>query len=160
MSKVRTLLTGAALAGALITSMAAAPAAMASTADASAATVAVQQAQSSSKHFFGPYYSGYGRGENFGHRSYFKGYYTKDNSGRYWFYGDVYDRDHDRQYTYVWYRWHDRSGSHTKVFKTSGEAHFNKFGGFRKSNGFDGFDFRVCEGGNSSDDCGDWGDAF
>ena len=39
-----------------------------------AVTAAAQQAQSSSKHFFGPYYSGFGRGENFGHRSYFKGY--------------------------------------------------------------------------------------
>jgi hypothetical protein len=41
MSKVRPLLAGAALVGALATSMAAAPAAMASTAGASATTVAV-----------------------------------------------------------------------------------------------------------------------
>ena len=36
----------------------------------------------------------------------------------------------------------------------------DKFGGFRKSNGFNDFDIRVCEGTNSSDDCGRWGDAF
>ncbi|SNT26040.1 hypothetical protein SAMN05216276_103116 [Streptosporangium subroseum] len=161
MSKVRTLLAGTALAGALAATMAAAPAAMASTPTAATvATAAAQQAQSSSKHFFGPYYSGFGRGENFGHRSSFKGYYTKDGSGRYWFYGDLVDRDRDRQYSYVWFKWHDRSGFHAKVFKTRGNQHFDKFGGFRKSNGFNDFDIRVCEGTNSSDDCGRWGDAF
>ncbi|WP_449062565.1 hypothetical protein [Planomonospora algeriensis] len=128
---------------------------MASTAGAGAAA---QEAQSS-KHFFGPYHSGFGKGESFGERSYFKGYWVKDG-GRYWFHGDLFDRDHDRSYSYVWFKWHDRSGYHTKVFKTFGHSHYKSYGGFKKSRGFDDFKIRVCEGTNKFDDCGRWYDAF
>ncbi len=161
MSTTRTLLAGAALAGSLLAGIAAAPAASAaaSTGTAAAATAATQQAQTSGKHFFGPYYSGYGRGEDFAHRSAFKGYWTKDN-GRYWFYGDLFDRDGDRSHSYVWFKWHDRFGFHTKVFKTRGHGDIDHFGGFKKSNGFDDFKIRVCEGTDKFDDCGRWGDAF
>ncbi|MFI6506585.1 hypothetical protein ACIBCT_03190 [Streptosporangium sp. NPDC050855] len=160
MSMIRTALVGATLAGSLAAGVAAAPASTASTAPASTASAAVvQEAQASGKHFFGPYHSGFGRGESFGKRSYFKGYWTKDG-GRYWFYGDLFDRDRDRDRSYVWFKWHDRFGSHTKVFKTSGRSHFHRFGGFKKSNGFDDFKIRVCEGDDKFDDCGRWGDAF
>ncbi|WP_326646443.1 hypothetical protein OG884_17620 [Streptosporangium sp. NBC_01755] len=155
MSTTRALLAGAALAGSLLAGVAVAPAAMAS---ASTAT-ATQQAQTSSKNFFGPYYSGFGQGEDFGHRSYYKGYWTKE-SGRYWFYGDLFDRDRDRSYSYVWFKWHDRFGSHTKVFKTRGHSDIDRFGGFKGSSGFDDFKIRVCEGTDKFDDCGRWGDAF
>ncbi|WP_030915941.1 hypothetical protein [Streptosporangium amethystogenes] len=151
MSTKRALLAGAALAGSLLAGVAMAPAATASTAP--------QQAQTFSKHFFGPYYSGFGQGEDFGHRSYYKGYWTKED-GRYWFYGDLFDRDHDRSYSYVWFKWHDRFGSHTKVFKTLGHGDVDRFGGFKKSSGFDDFKVRVCEGTDKFDDCGRWGDAF
>jgi hypothetical protein len=161
MSTTRTLLAGAALAASLLATVAAAPAASASAAASTAgsAAVATQQAQTSSKHFFGPYYSGFGRGEDFAHRSSFKGYWTKDN-GRYWFYGDLFDRDRDRSHSYVWFKWHDRFGFHTKVFKTFGHGDIDHFGGFKKSNGFDDFKIRVCEGTDKFDDCGRWGDAF
>ncbi|WP_433251494.1 hypothetical protein ACQPYK_06110 [Streptosporangium sp. CA-135522] len=154
MRKIRTLLTGAALAGSLAAGLAVTPA-QAATAGASAA----QQVQGPSKHFFGPYYSGFGAGEDFGHRSYFKGYWYKDG-GRYWFFGDLFDRDRDREYSYVWFKWHDRSGYHTKVFKTFGHQRFAGYGGFRRSGGFDDFKIRVCEGRDKFDDCGGWGDAF
>ncbi|WP_326819902.1 hypothetical protein [Streptosporangium sp. NBC_01756] len=154
MGKTRTLLVGAALTGSLAAGLAVAPA---QAATAGAATV--QQAQSPQRHFFGPYHSRFGGGENFGHRSYFKGYWYKDG-GRYWFFGDLFDRDRDRDYSYVWFRWHNRSGFHTKVFKTFGHRHFSTYGGFKKSSGFNDFKIRVCEGDNSFDDCGNWGDAF
>ena len=160
MSKIRTALVGAALAGSLAAGVVAAPSAMASASKSSnGSAVAVQETQASSKHFFGPYYSGFGGGESFGRRSYFKGYWTS-SGGRYWFYGDLFDRDRDRQRSYVWFKWHDRFGSHSKVFNTFGNSGFNKFGGFKKSNGFDDFKIRVCEGRDKFDDCGRWGDAF
>ncbi|MEV8638551.1 hypothetical protein AB0395_43540 [Streptosporangium sp. NPDC051023] len=152
MSKIRTLLVGAALAGSLTAGLAAAPA------QAATATTA-QQAQGFTKHFFGPYYSGFGGGEDFGHRSSFKGYWYNDH-GRYWFFGDLTDRDHDREYSYVWFKWHDNSGSHIKFYKTFGGLHFNRYGGFSKGDGFDDFKIRVCEGDSRFDDCGSWGDAF
>ncbi|MER5624755.1 hypothetical protein ABT061_27350 [Streptosporangium sp. NPDC002544] len=159
MSTKRALLAGAALAGSLLAGVAVAPAATASTAGTTTTATALQQAQTFSKHFFGPYYSGFGRGEDFGHRSYFKGYWTKEG-GRYWFYGDLFDRDRDRSYSYVWFKWHDRFGSHTKVFKTLGHGDIDRFGGFKGSSGFDDFKVRVCEGTDKFDDCGRWGDAF
>ncbi len=152
MSKIRTLVVGAALAGSLAAGLVAAPAQ-------AATATAAQQAQGGSKHFFGPYYSGFGDGESSGHRSSFKGYWYSDH-GRYWFFGDLSDRDHDREYSYVWFKWHDESGSHVKFYKTFGGQHFDRFGGFRKSDGFDDFKIRVCEGDDRFDDCGSWGDAF
>ncbi|MFF5211791.1 hypothetical protein [Streptosporangium sp. NPDC000396] len=154
MSKIRAFVVGTALTGSLAAGLAAAPAQAAT-----AGTSAAQQAQSPRKHFFGPYYSAFGGGEDFGHRSYFKGYWYSD-SGRYWFFGDLFDRDHDREYSYVWFKWHDRFGSHVKYYKTFGNRHFEKFGGFKKSSGFDDFKIRVCEGTDRFDDCGGWGDAF
>ncbi|GAA3120830.1 hypothetical protein GCM10010466_09680 [Planomonospora alba] len=156
MNKVRTLLAGTAAAGVLAAGLAAAPAQAA--AAGAAAPAAVQGAQAP-KHFFGPYHSGFGKGESFGRRSSFKGYWIQQG-GRYWFHGDLSDRDRDRHYSYVWFKWHDRSGTHVKYYKTFGSRHFGGFGGFRKSHGFDDFKIRVCEGVDRFDDCGGWGDAF
>ncbi|MBG0827749.1 hypothetical protein HS041_08230 [Planomonospora sp. ID67723] len=155
MSKFRTILVGTALAGSLAAGLAAAPAQAATAGTATSA----EQVQGPKKHFFGPYYSKFGGGESFGKRSYFKGYWYKDD-GRYWFFGDLFDRDRDREYSYVWFKWHDRFGHHVKYYKTFGGKHFDKFGGFKGSNGFDDFKIRVCEGDNRFDDCGSWGDAF
>ncbi|MEU0518005.1 hypothetical protein [Streptosporangium sp. NPDC006007] len=154
MRKIPTLVVGTALVGFLAAGLAAAPAQAAT-----AGTAAAQSAQAPGKHFFGPYYSRFGGGEDSGHRSLFKGYWYKE-SGHYWFFGDLSDRDHDRESSYVWFKWHDDSGSHVKYYKTSGGRHFDRFGGFSKDDGFDDFKVRVCEGGNRFDDCGGWGDAF
>ncbi|MEU6996799.1 hypothetical protein [Nonomuraea sp. NPDC046570] len=154
MSKIRNLLVGGALAASLAAGLAAAPAAQAATAGSAAA-----QAQAPVRHFFGPVYSGFGGGEDFGHRSNFKGYWYKSD-GRYWFFGDLFDRDRDREYSYVWFRWHDDRGSHTSYYKSFGSRHFEKYGGFKRSSGFDDFDIRVCEGGDRFDDCGSWKDVF
>ncbi|MBB2909394.1 hypothetical protein FHS43_000640 [Streptosporangium becharense] len=165
MNPTRALLAGAALAGSLLAGGLAAPAATAATVPAAAPVPAAPlsapavSAALGGKHFFGPYHSAFGGGESFGKRSYFKGYWVK-TGGRYWFYGDLVDRDRDRHYSYVWFRWHDRSGHHTKVFKTFRHAGFAEFGGFRTSKGFDDFKIRVCEGTDKFDDCGGWGDAF
>ncbi|MBG0813626.1 hypothetical protein [Planomonospora sp. ID82291] len=156
MSKARTLLAATVLAGSLAAGLAAVPA---QAATAGTATVAAFQEAQGSKHFFGPYHSTFGGGEGFGKRSYFKGYWIKQD-GRYWFHGDLFDRDRDREYSYVWFRWHDKFGVHTKYYKTFGSRHFTKFGGFKKSSGFDDFKIRVCEGDDRFDDCGGWGDAF
>ena len=133
MSKVRTLLAGTALAGALAAGMAAAPAAMASTPTAAlpprpplsrprarpSTSSARTTPDSAAVRLWTPLL--------------LQGVLHKDGSGRYWFYGDLVDRDRDRQYSYVWFKWHDRSGFHAKVFKTRGDQHFDKFGGFRKT---------------------------
>jgi hypothetical protein len=157
--KIRNLLVSTALAGSLAAGLAAVttPAASASTEGASGTAVATQA--QAKRHFFGPIYSRFGGGESFGKRSYFKGYWEK-SGGRYWFYGSLFDRDRDRDYSYVWFRWHDDRGFHTKYYKTFGRLNFNKFGGFRKSSGFDDFDIRVCEGDNRFDDCGSYKDVF
>ncbi|MDH2423815.1 hypothetical protein [Sphaerisporangium sp. TRM90804] len=158
MRKIRNLLVSTALAGSLAAGIAAtAPAAQAET-SAAAGTAVTAEAQAA-RHFFGPIYSTFGRGEDRGHRSYFKGHWKKSN-GRYWFYGSLFDRDRDRDYSYVWFRWHDDRGFHAKYYKTFGKKDFSKFGGFRKSSGFDDFDIRVCEGDNRFDDCGRWSDVF
>ncbi|WP_214108781.1 hypothetical protein [Acrocarpospora catenulata] len=149
----RSIMAGTALVGALTAGAFVAPAA-------NAAPAAVQ-ASGPAKHFFGNFYSKYHKGEDtgFGDRSYFKGYWIKKD-GWYWFYGDLFDRDHDSEYSYVWYRWHDGSGYHTKYFgRTKGHAHFDKFAKF-KAGKFDDLDIRVCEGDSSTEDCGAWGDAF
>jgi len=154
-SKIRKALVGGALAASLAGALAATPA-MAAAAPAQAAPALSAQAP---RHFFGPIYSRFSNGEDFGHRSYFKGYWNKDH-GRYWFTGDLYDRDGDHQYSYVWYRWHDNGGTHVSYYKTFGHRHFDRWGGFRKSSGFNDFDIRVCEGGNRFADCGGWQDVF
>jgi hypothetical protein len=154
MRTIRTILAGTAVVGALAAGLIATPAQAATSTATTAAT-----ASGPSKHFFGPYYSRYGSGESFGDRSYFKGYWYKQD-GRYWFFGDLFDRDHDREYSYVWFKWHDDFGFHTSYYKTFGRKHFDRFGGFQRSRGFDDFKIRVCEGDNRFDDCGSWGDAF
>ncbi|GAA1278656.1 hypothetical protein GCM10009677_36250 [Sphaerisporangium rubeum] len=156
MRNLRNLLVSTALAGSLAAGLAAVTAPAAS---ASAAGTSGTAAAQSSRHFFGPIHSRFGRGEDSGDRSYFKGYWTKSD-GRYWFYGSLFDRDHDRDYSYVWFRWHDDRGFHTKYYKTFGRLNFSKFGGFRKSDGFDDFDIRVCEGDDRFDDCGGYKDVF
>ncbi|GAA3842110.1 hypothetical protein GCM10022226_75880 [Sphaerisporangium flaviroseum] len=155
MRNIRKLLAGTALAGSLAAGLAAAPAAQASTTD-SAGVTSATEAQSS-RHFFPIRYSDFGRGENRGDRSYFKGYWEKFG-GRYYFSGHVFDRDDDRNrdYNYLEFRWHDDRGFHHKIFKSHGEFNVNRYGGFRKSEGFDSFAFRVGEGHGRDYDWGNW----
>jgi hypothetical protein len=155
--QIRNLLVGAALAGSLAVGLAAAPAQAATATSGDAA--ATQTQSGPKKHFFGPIWSKFGKGESFGKRSYFKGYWYKHND-RYWFFGDLVDRDFDKQYSYVWFRWHDKFGAHTKYYKTFGKKNFHKFGGFTTGSGFDDFDIRVCEGPTRFSDCGGWQDVF
>ncbi|WP_214414901.1 hypothetical protein [Sphaerisporangium fuscum] len=178
MRKIRNLLAGTALAGSLAVGLAAAPAAHASateatgsaaeatgsaaeaTGSAAGATGSAATAQAlGSRHFFGPIYSGFGHGEGRGDRSYFKGYWI-GSGGRYYFSGSLLDRDHDHQYSYVWFRWHDDHGFHTRFFRTFGRYDLDRFGGFRRSDGFDDFDVRVCEGRSGTSDCGGYTDVF
>jgi hypothetical protein len=150
--KIRNILAGTAVVGALAAGLAASPAANASTASAASAATA-----DSSRHFFGPYYSDYGHGEHRSDRSYFKGFYFKSH-GYYYFDSFAFDRDHDNEYTYFWIHWHDDFGSHVKYYKTFGTFHYaHKFKG---SSGFDDADFRICEGDFPSDDCGSYHDVF
>lgn len=154
--KIRSILVGTALAGSLAVGLAAAPAAQAAQASTST-TATAASASSPSKHFFGPYYSRFGGDEDRGDRSYFKGYWYKNN-GKYYFSGDLFDRDRDRDYSYVWFKWHNDSGYHTSYYKTFNRFHYEH--SFKRSSGFDDFKVRVCEGDNRFDDCGSWGDAF
>ncbi|MBO3747157.1 hypothetical protein J5X84_13850 [Streptosporangiaceae bacterium NEAU-GS5] len=147
--KIRSILAGTAVVGALAAGVAMSPAA------ANASTASAVTAQSN--HFFGPYYSDYGRGEDRGHRSYFKGFWFKRN-GYYYFDSFAFDRDHDHQYSYFWVRWHDGSGTHSSFYKTFNTFHYvHKFKG---GHGFNDVDFRICEGSNRFDDCGSWHDVF
>ncbi|MDF5751510.1 hypothetical protein [Spongiactinospora sp. TRM90649] len=142
---MRNLLVGAALAGSLATGLAT-PAVASASASASASVAP-------SRHHFGPYYSN--SSESFSHESYFKGYWYKQ-SGKYYFAGDLFDRHRsDRDYSYVWFRWHDKFGRfHQKSYKTFGRLHFNPFQ-FKRD-----FDLRVCEGRTPTSGCGGWHDVF
>jgi hypothetical protein len=151
--KIPSILAGTTLAGALLCGAALAPAAQAATTEASATTVA----QAPFRHFFGPYYSGYGRSEGRSRRSYVKGYWTRDGRN-YRFVFTGFDRDRDRQYTYYWVRWHDRSGTHRRVYRDRDVFRFSRV--FRRGSGFNDFDVRVCEGTRRSDDCGRYHDVF
>ena len=149
MRKIRSILAGTALVGAVAAGLAVSPAAHASTA--SATTV------ERGNHFFGPYYSDYGHGEHRSDRSYFKGFWFKKH-GYYYFDAYAYDRDHDHEYTYFWIKWHDSFGFHVKYYKTFNKFHYvHKFKG---SSGFNDADFHVCEGDFPSDDCGSYHDVF
>ncbi|MEO3814272.1 hypothetical protein ABGB17_35185 [Sphaerisporangium sp. B11E5] len=138
MGKIRTVLTGTVLAGALAGALAATPAQAAATTTAATAKAAFD------RHGFGPVWSGYGRHESRGDRSYFKGYWYSKN-GYYYFDGNLFDRDRDREYSYVSFQWHDNRGWHEKTYRGDrfGSSHF--FGKFRKGS-FDKFRIRVGEG--------------
>ncbi|GGK96503.1 hypothetical protein Sme01_34750 [Sphaerisporangium melleum] len=156
MRKLRTLLAGTAVAGSLVAGLAGtATAASADTAAATttAGTAATAQAQSS-KHYFGPIYSTYGRGEHRGDRSYVKGYWWYSKSeGRYYIDFDLFDRDQDRQYSYADFYYHDDEGWHRyKRFATYG--HMGKR--IWLDDDVDGFRFRVGEGGSRDYDWSTW----
>jgi hypothetical protein len=144
MSKLRTILVGTALAGALAAGIAAAPA-QAATASTAGTASAASQAQFSRHYFEG--YSNYGRGESRNERSYYKGYYYFDN-GRYYFDINAWDRDRDRENTYVDFWYHDDKGWHDHRFNTGGHDEWKFSVGAR--DGFDGFRVRIGEG-NSRD---------
>ncbi|SNT64199.1 hypothetical protein SAMN05216276_11131, partial [Streptosporangium subroseum] len=102
MSKLRSVLVGTALAGALAAGIAAAPAQAATATTASAAstasTASVAQAQYTKHWFSGS--SDFGRGESRGERSEYRGYWYY-SGGRYYFDIEARDHDRDRQNTYV-----------------------------------------------------------
>ncbi|GGK77876.1 hypothetical protein Sme01_43800 [Sphaerisporangium melleum] len=149
MRKIRNLLVGTALAGALAAGVAAAPAASASTASATAATSA---SQALSRHGFGPFYSDFGRGEDRSDRAYVKGFWGK-SGGRYYLDFDLFDQDRDRQYAWLDVYYHDRGGWHLfKRYRTFG--HFERKIFFGR--GVDGFRFRVGEGSTSDYDWSGW----
>jgi hypothetical protein len=150
MSKLRSVLVGTALAGALAAGIAAAPAQAATASTASTASVA--QAQYSKHWFSGS--SDYGRGESRGERSDYRGYWYYSN-GRYYFDIDARDRDRDRENTYVDFSYHDNGGWHTRRFSTGGHNEW-KFS-ISARGGFDGFRTHIGEG-NSRDF--DWGNYY
>ena len=150
MRKLRSVLVGTALAGALAAGIAAAPA-QAATAT-TAGTASVAQAQYT-KHWFSGY-SSFGRGESRGERSNYKGYWYY-SGGRYYFDIEAWDHDRDRQNTYVDFSYHDNSGWHTRRFSTGGHGEW-KFN-ISARGGFDGFRTHIGEG-NSRDF--DWGNYY
>ncbi|WP_371781878.1 hypothetical protein [Streptosporangium subroseum] len=156
MSKLRSVLVGTALAGALAAGIAAAPAQAATAATASAAsaasTASVAQAQYTKHWFSGS--SSFGRGESRGERSNYKGYWYY-SGGRYYFDIEARDHDRDRENTYVDFSYHDNGGWHTRRFATGGHGEW-KFN-ISARGGFDGFRTRIGEG-NSRDF--DWGNYY
>ncbi|MDP9847612.1 hypothetical protein J2853_006823 [Streptosporangium lutulentum] len=150
MRKLRSVLVGTALAGALAAGIAAAPAQAATATTASAAsTASVVQAQYAKHWFSGS--SGYGRGESRGERSTYKGSWYYAN-GRYYFDLEAWDHDRDRQNTYVDFSYHDNRGWHTKRFATGGHSRWTF--SYSTRGGFDGFRTHIGEG--TSRDF-DWG---
>ncbi|SNT63779.1 hypothetical protein SAMN05216276_110423 [Streptosporangium subroseum] len=150
MRKLRSVLVGTALAGALAAGIAAAPA-QAATAT-TAGTASVAQAQYTKHWFSGS--SSFGRGESRGDRSDYRGYWYYSN-GRYYFDIEAWDHDRDRQNTYVDFSYHDNGGWHTRRFSTGGHGEW-KFNISARS-GFDGFRTHIGEG-NSRDF--DWGNYY
>ncbi|MFC4535158.1 hypothetical protein [Sphaerisporangium dianthi] len=149
MRKIRNLLVGTALAGALAVGIAAAPAASASTAGAAAATPATQAL---SRHNFGPFFSGFGGREDRDDRSYAKGFWGR-SGGHYYLDFDLFDRDRDRQYAWFDVYYHNNSGWHFyKRYRTFG--HFDHRIDFNR--GVDGFRFRVGEGSTRDYDWSGW----
>ncbi|RCG24421.1 hypothetical protein DQ384_32730 [Sphaerisporangium album] len=155
MRKIRNLVVGTALAGSLAAGLAApGTAAQAATGDASttAGVTATAQAQRLGGSF-GPIYSGFGRGEDRGHRSYVKGFWGV-KGGRDYVDFDLFDRDRDRQYSWADFYYHDDEGWHFyKRYKTFGHYHTRLF--FNDSD-IDGFRFRVGEGSTSDYDWSGW----
>jgi hypothetical protein len=149
MRKLRSVLVGTALAGALAAGIAAAPA-QAATAT-TAGTASVAQAQYT-KHWFSGY-SSFGRGESRGERSQYKGYWYHSN-GRYYFDFNTYDRDRDRENTFIDFYYHDDNGWHNRRFSTGGHREW-KFS-FSDKNGFDGFRSRIGEGRSGDFDWGNY----
>ncbi|MGW4643023.1 hypothetical protein ACWEN6_31205 [Sphaerisporangium sp. NPDC004334] len=149
MRKIRNLLVGTALAGALAAGVAAAPAASASTASATAATSA---SQALSRHSFGPYFSDFGGREDRGDRSYVRGFWGRSD-GRYYLDFDLFDRDRDRQYSWLDVYYHNGSGWHFyNRYRTFGHSASKIF--FNR--GVDGFRFRVGEGSTRDYDWSGW----
>ncbi|GAA5044895.1 hypothetical protein HNP84_004740 [Thermocatellispora tengchongensis] len=153
MTKIRTIVAGAAVAAALSIGLAAAPAQAATPAAApvKAATSAKVTAQDGAATTFGRTFKYWADS----HDGYFKGYWYKKH-GFYYFGGDLVDVDRgDREYTYVWFKWYDKFGRfHQNYYKTFGKIHFKDFI-FKKD-----FDVRVCEGDHKLDNCGGWHDVF
>jgi hypothetical protein len=156
MSKLRSVLIGTALAGALAAGIAAAPAQAATATTAAtasaASTASVAQAQYTKHWFSGS--SSFGRGESRGERSQYKGYWYYSN-GRYYFDIEARDHDRDRQNTYIDFSWHDDNGWHNRRFSTGGRSEW-KFS-YSRNSGFDNFRTRIGEG-NSRDF--DWGNYY
>ena len=119
MSKLRSVLVGTALAGALAAGIAAAPAQAATATTASAASTASASQAQYTKHWFSGY-SSFGRGESRGDRSEYKGYWYY-SGGRYYFDIEARDHDRDRQNTYIDFSWHDDNGWHNRRFSTGGQ---------------------------------------
>jgi hypothetical protein len=152
MSKLRSVLVGTALAGALAAGIAAAPAQAATATTASAAsTASVAQAQYTKHWFSGS--SDYGRGESRGERSDYRGYWYYSN-GRYYFDIEARDHDRDRENTYVDFSYHDNGGWHTRRFATGGYGEW-KFN-ISARGGFDGFRTHIGEGNNRDFDWGNY----
>jgi hypothetical protein len=149
--KIRNLLVGTALAGALSAGLAAAPVAQASTAGTAAATTATQA--QSSRHFFGPFYSDFGGREHRNDRSYVRGSWYFSH-GHYYLDFNLFDRDHDRQYSWLDVYYHDNRGWHRyDRYRTFG--HFSHNIRFNRSH-VDGFRFRVGEGSTRDYDWSGW----
>ncbi|MFC4537151.1 hypothetical protein [Sphaerisporangium dianthi] len=162
MNTIRTILTGAALTGALAAALAATPAqaattpttTSAATATASTASTASTATASYDRHGFGKIWSGYSDDEDRHDRSYFTGYWYSHN-GYYYFKGDLFDRDRDNDHSYIDFQWHDDNGWHEKIYRGGryGVSHFS--GKFRKG-GFDDFRIRVGEGTRGDYDWGQY----
>lgn len=152
MRKLRSVLVGTALAGALAAGIAAAPAQAATATTANTAdTTSIAQVQYK-KHWFSGY-SSFGRGESRGERSSYKGYWYHSN-GRYYFYFNTFDHDRDRENTFIDFYYHDDNGWHNRRFSTGGH-HEWKFS-FSDRHGFDGFRARIGEGKRGDFDWGNY----
>jgi hypothetical protein len=157
MSKLRSVLVGTALAGALAAGIAAAPAQAATAATASTASAASAASTASASQYSKHWFSGsssFGRGESRGERSEYRGYWYY-SGGRYYFDIDARDHDRDNQNTYVDFSWHDNQGWHNRRFSTGGRSEW-KFS-YSRNSGFDNFRVRIGEG-NSRDF--DWGNNY
>jgi hypothetical protein len=155
--KIRTLLVGTAVAGALAAGIAASPAqaATTSTASTTSAASAASAAQAQSGHHdFSPIWSGYGRGEDSRDRSYFSGSWY-ENNGWYYFDGHLFDRDRDNQYSYIDLQWHDRNGWHDKIYRGSSYGSSHYLAKFRRGS-FDHLRIRTGEGTPGDYNWGTW----
>ncbi|GII75651.1 hypothetical protein Sru01_06330 [Sphaerisporangium rufum] len=158
MPKIRDLLAGAALAGSLAAAaLTVVPAAASADAAAATPTSSATSATSVSAgkvHRFGPFFSGFGRGENRGHRSYATGSWSF-KGGRYHLDFDLFDRDRDRQYSWFDVYYHDNRGWHAFArYRTFG--HLGRHVAFPRDRRIDGFRFRVGEGTTRDYDWSGW----
>jgi hypothetical protein len=143
--RIRNLLAGAAVGGALLAGTVAAAPAQATT-DSSAG------AQSVSRHYH-RWYSNSNESHN--HEGYWYGYWEKRGS-HYYVNGDLYDRHHgDGDYSYVWYRYYDSRGNfHKDYYRTNDHNRISEIRFTRD------FDVRVCEGDTRDSGCSWWYDLY